>query len=106
MKGVPGQVKRPFTGKRGDPSTAPRCGAKTKAGTPCKRAAERNPQTGRRTRCRLHGGLCTGPRTPEGKARVAAAQFKHGLRSKAYRQARREARANLVALRQKTKEIR
>jgi len=25
-------------------------------------------------RCRLHGGLSTGPQTPEGKARIAAAQ--------------------------------
>jgi len=28
---------------------------------------------GKKTRCRLHGGLSTGARTPEGKARVLAA---------------------------------
>jgi len=33
-------------------------------------------------RCRLHGGASTGPRTAEGRARIAAAQFKHGQRSK------------------------
>jgi hypothetical protein len=37
-----------------------------------------NPQTGRRIRCRMHGGCCTGPRTPEGRARSAAANLRHG----------------------------
>ncbi len=36
-----------------------RCGAKTRAGHPCRRTALRN------GRCRNHGGLSTGPRTPE-----------------------------------------
>ena len=35
-------------------------------------------------RCRLHGGLSTGPRTAEGKARIAAAHWKHGRRSKKF----------------------
>jgi hypothetical protein len=47
----------------------PRCGAKTRKGTPCLVRVE----AGKR-RCRFHGGLSTGPRTPEGKARIAAAQ--------------------------------
>jgi hypothetical protein len=34
---------------------APRCGAKTRGGTPCQRPALRG-----RTRCRLHGGLSPG----------------------------------------------
>jgi len=40
------------------------CGAKTRAGTPCK-------QKGiyRNGRCKLHGGLSTGPRTKRGKRR-------------------------------------
>lgn len=40
------------------------CGAKTRAGTPCK-------QKGiyRNGRCKLHGGLSTGPRTKKGKRR-------------------------------------
>lgn len=53
------------------------CNAKTRSGNPCKRAG--NPKNGR---CHLHGGKSTGPRTEEGRARIAAAQFKHGRRSK------------------------
>jgi hypothetical protein len=36
-----------------------RCGAKTRAGTPCSKWALRG-----KTRCRNHGGLSTGPRVP------------------------------------------
>ena len=43
-----------------------------------------NPAIGSRTRCKLHGGKSTGPRTPEGKARSIAAHTKHGRRSKAH----------------------
>lgn len=45
-----------------------RCGAKTRAGTPC----QRPPYFNENGRCCLHGGCSTGPRTPEGKARSAA----------------------------------
>lgn len=38
------------------------CGAKTRAGTPCKQ--KRIHENGR---CKLHGGLSTGPRTKRGK---------------------------------------
>lgn len=54
---------------------APRCGAKTRAHTPCQAAAMPN------GRCRLHGGRSTGPRTVEGLERMRAARTKHGLRS-------------------------
>ena len=47
------------------PVPGERCEARTRSGTPCKCKAMGN------GRCRLHGGLSTGPRTPEGKA-VAA----------------------------------
>jgi hypothetical protein len=70
--------KAGFRGLPGDPSKAPRCGAKTRKGTPCRSPAMVNPQTGKRIRCRMHGGACTGPRTPEGKARSAAAHLRHG----------------------------
>jgi hypothetical protein len=45
-----------------------RCGARTRRGTPCQK-----PPLDGKTRCRLHGGLSTGPRTAEGRARIAAA---------------------------------
>ena len=43
------------------------CGAKTRQGTPCQRRDLYGPQV----RCRLHGGLSTGPTTAEGKQRAA-----------------------------------
>ena len=50
-----------------------RCGAKTRTGSP----RAKYPIAGKR-RCRNHGGLSTGPRTAEGRARIAAANYKHG----------------------------
>lgn len=40
------------------------CGAKNRQGNPCKARALPN------GRCRNHGGLSTGPRTPEGMAKA------------------------------------
>lgn len=45
------------------------CGSRTRNGGKCKA----RPVNGKR-RCRYHGGLSTGPKTPEGKARIAEAQ--------------------------------
>ena len=45
-----------------------RCGAKTRRGTPCQRPANK-----RNGRCRLHGGASSGPRTEQGRAKIAAA---------------------------------
>lgn len=42
------------------------CGALTRAGMPCKRR-----DLHRSGRCKLHGGLSTGPRTAKGKRRSA-----------------------------------
>jgi len=56
-----------------------RCLAKTRKGTPCQ-----NPAVKDKNRCRMHGGKSTGPRTAEGKARVVAANTKHGRRSAAH----------------------
>lgn len=47
------------------------CGAKTRKGGRCKCT----PELGK-MRCKFHGGLSTGPRTVEGKAKVASAQKK------------------------------
>jgi hypothetical protein len=73
----PMQPEKPPTGlrnnnPRGDPNTAPRCGARTRAGTPCRSPAMPN------GRCRMHGGRSTGPRTIEGLNRLRAATTKHG----------------------------
>jgi len=43
------------------------CGAKTRQGTPCK-----NTRLYKNGRCKNHGGLSTGPRTAQGKARALA----------------------------------
>jgi hypothetical protein len=69
-----------------------RCGAKTRAGHPCKKAAMKG-----RERCRNHGGASTGPRTTEGRARIAAAQTKHGRLTK---EKRAEAKRNAAVGRQ------
>ena len=58
--------------RQGNPMNAPRCGAKTRSGTPCKAPAMAN------GRCRMHGGKSTGPRTPEGLERSRKANYKHG----------------------------
>jgi len=60
---------------QGNPMNAPRCGAKTRKGTPCKAPAMAN------GRCRMHGGKSTGPRTPEGLERSRKANWKHGYYS-------------------------
>jgi hypothetical protein len=70
-----------------------RCGAKTRKGTACQRPALIG-----KARCRLHGGLSTGPKTPEGKARIAAAHWKHGRRSRAFTEARKQIWADLRAV--------
>src|SRR5262245_58234088 len=44
------------------------CGARTRAGLPCRRKG-----LGKGGRCPNHGGKSTGPRTPEGRARISAA---------------------------------
>ena len=70
-----------------------RCDAKTRKGTACQKL----PLAGK-ARCRLHGGLSTGPKTLEGKARIAAAHWKHGRRSKAFTEARKQIWAELRAV--------
>ena len=50
-----------------------RCGAKTRQGLPCKRPANK-----RNGRCRMHGGQSKGPKTAEGRAKIAAMNLRHG----------------------------
>jgi hypothetical protein len=58
---------------------AKRCGARTKRNNhqPCRGPAMKN------GRCRLHGGLSTGPTTEQGKQKAAVANYKHGHYTKA-----------------------
>jgi hypothetical protein len=69
------------------------CLAKTRQGTPCQK-----PPLNGKTRCRLHGGLSTGPKTPEGKARIVAAQWKHGRRSRDFSETRKQIWKELRAI--------
>ncbi|MEY8840642.1 HGGxSTG domain-containing protein [Cribrihabitans sp. XS_ASV171] len=55
-----------------------RCGAKTRKGTPCR--AKSVP--GKR-RCKFHGGMSTGARTPEGIERIREAQRRRWARWRA-----------------------
>ena len=68
----------------------PRCGARCRDGHPCRAKAVWNedydcPVNGR---CRVHGGLSTGPRTPEGRRRIGEAAR---LRAQARRMTREQA---------------
>ena len=57
------------TGKSLPKSKRPYCGASTRIGGTCKARVV----PGKR-RCKMHGGLSTGPRTVEGRRRVSEAQ--------------------------------
>ena len=52
----------------------PRCGARTRKGAPCRAPAVWDKENDRplNGRCRMHGGLSTGPKTLEGKLRALA----------------------------------
>ena len=75
---------------RGHPNLAPRCGAKNRAGNPCCAPAMAN------GRCQMHGGKCTGPRTPEGKAAFKATHTRHGRTTTPQRAANLYARTLVV----------
>ena len=76
------------------------CLAKTRSGGQCQRAG--NPKNGR---CHLHGGASTGPKTAEGRARIAATHYKHGRRSKAFTAALRAKNAKGRAIKRELKSI-
>ena len=59
----------------GDLRKSLRCGARTRSGTSCRGPAMSN------GRCRMHGGVSTGPLTLEGLERSRRAKWKHGLYS-------------------------
>ena len=66
------------------------CGARTRRGTAC----QKPPLRGKK-RCRLHGGLSSGPKTAAGRARIAATHFRHGRRSKKFVEMRKKIWASL-----------
>lgn len=85
--------KRPPTDER------PRCGAKCRDGRACRaaavwRAGDPAPLNGR---CRMHGGLSTGPRTAEGRARSLAGAAKGRATRAARRAESRAARGETAA---------
>src|SRR4051812_42623479 len=69
------------------PASASRCDARTRGGNPCQSPAIRD-----RRRCRLHGGLITGPRPAERLARIRQANTRHGRYSREQMELRREMR--------------
>lgn len=78
---------------RGDLSALKKCGARTRNGGACRSPAMRN------GRCRLHGGLSTGPKTPEGRHRIRLALLKHGRYTRQAQQERLEWREVLCTSR-------
>jgi hypothetical protein len=83
----------------GDFSKAARCGAKTRRCTPCQCPAMAN------GRCRLHGGLSTGPKTAEGIERIRRAVTKHGRYSHAAKAERQYVRILLRECRTALEEV-
>lgn len=75
----------------GDLAEARRCGAKRRDGGSCRGPAMKN------GRCRMHGGVSTGPRTPEGLARSRRANWKHGACSADARRAHAQRQAEIRA---------
>ena len=76
-KGIPWRFGPDWPGQR--------CGAKTRKGLPCQRAAKL--PVGR---CRLHGGASTEPKTDSGLARLTTARATHGRFTKKKRLAARQ----------------
>ena len=77
-KGFPWQFGPAWPGQR--------CGAKTRRGTACQRAAYKH-----NGRCALHGGRSTGPKTQRGLQRISEANLKHGRQTKGKLAAQRHA---------------
>jgi hypothetical protein len=74
-----GEMER-FLSTAGGRITCLRCTAKSsRSKTQCKRPALKSSKT---VVCQFHGGRGSGPKTDEGKARIATAHTKHGEYSK------------------------
>ena len=75
-----------------------KCLAQTRRDTGCQKPPLRG-----KTRCRLHGGLSSGPRTAEGRARIAQAHYRHGRRSKKFVEMRAKIWAELRIIERRMK---
>jgi hypothetical protein len=73
---------------------APRCLARNRRGLPCMRPALKG-----KSRCNLHGGRSTGPRTAVGLARSRVARLSHGYYSREAADARRQVRERAQVIR-------
>jgi hypothetical protein len=78
----------------GDFATAPRCGARNRKGVPCQCPAMAN------GRCRLHGGLSTGPKSAVGIECIRRVATKHGRYSMREKAERTKYRALIRACRE------
>ena len=77
------------------------CSAKSKrTGVQCRAPAIKG-----KTKCKTHGGKSTGPRTPEGKAHIAAAHLVHGRETRQSRKERSEGLARLAELETLAREL-
>jgi len=93
-----------YGNQSGDPSKSPRCGAHCKStGQPCRAPGMRR-SNGVYSRCYMHGGRSTGPKTPEGKERVRQARITHGRSTAKAKAIRRELRDALRAIKAKLTE--
>ncbi len=80
----------------GDLAKAPRCNARSKrTGQACRQPAMAN------RKCRLHGGLSTGPKTLDGRERSRKTRWEHGFYSVDAKQERK----SLTDLLKETKEL-
>ncbi len=70
--------RRPGWQPRKGTRRRPLCGAKTRAGTPCRMVVVEG-----RDRCRLHGGMSTGPKTAEGRERIAESNRRRAAAARA-----------------------
>jgi hypothetical protein len=96
MLGSPLQQLEAFLITAGGQIRCLRCTARSRrSGRQCGRPALKASST---QKCRLHGALGSGPRTVEGRARIAAAHLVHGHATKAARAEQSAAAARLASL--------
>jgi len=77
-------------------SERPRCGARCRDGSPCEAPAVWNRRLDRPVngRCWMHGGLSTGPKTEEGRRRIALSNRTRSAEPVARREAGQTRRGN------------